>query len=130
LRVGSARAFDGNDLLARLAGDIQGRLRSQAAEVAHLKMTLTPDEHGNDLAVANLVRGDGTVELSHRLQEPLESGQLILNLRAEADPDLLRASVLAALAAVLPGVGVTHEVEHLEHFRPGKPVPTHRLAGI
>ena len=26
-------------------------------------------------------------ELSHRLQEPLEAGQLILNLRAEADPE-------------------------------------------
>jgi hypothetical protein len=93
-------------------------------------MTLAPLDEGNDLAVANLVRGDGAAELSHRLQEPLEAGRLILNLRAEADPELLRSTVLAAVGVVTATAGVTHHVEHLEHFRPGKPTPTHRLAGI
>jgi hypothetical protein len=53
-----------------------------------------------------------------------------LNLRAEADPELLRSTVLAAVGVVTATAGVTHHVEHLEHFRPGKPTPTHRLAGI
>lgn len=130
LEVQSPTPFDGNELLLGLAGQIQARLRAEFAEVAHLKMTLAPEEEGNDLAVANLTRGDGTAELSHRLQEPLESGRLILNLRAEADPELLRATVLAAVGAVAATAGVTQRVEHLEHFRPGKPTPTHRLAGI
>jgi G3E family GTPase len=130
VHVSSAGAFDGNDLLLGLAGDIQSRLRVRSAEVAHLKMTLAPEEDGNDLAVANLVRDDATAELSHRLAEPLEAGQLILNLRAEADPELLKATVLAALGAVAAQIAVAPRVEHLEHFRPGKPTPTHRLAGI
>jgi hypothetical protein len=129
VRVSSDSAFDGNELLIGLAGEIQGRLRAQRAEIAHLKMTLSPDE-GNDLAVANLVRDEGTAELSHRLQEPLEEGQLILNLRAEADPEILKAAALDALDVAAARASVLHRVEHLEHFRPGKPTPTHRLAGI
>lgn len=130
LEIESASPFDGNELLLALAGQIQSRLKKDSAEVAHLKMTLAPLDEGNDLAVANLVRGDGAAELSHRLQEPLEAGRLILNLRAEADPELLRSTVLAAVGVVTATAGVTHHVEHLEHFRPGKPTPTHRLAGI
>lgn len=130
LNVRADAPFDGNDLLLRLASQIQTRLRAQSAEVAHLKMTLAPDEDGNDLAVANLVRDDATAELSHKLAEPLESGQLILNLRAEGDPEVLRTAVIAAIEAVASTSKITHETEHLEHFRPGKPTPTHRLAGI
>ena len=130
MRVTSEHAFDGNDLLLRLAGQVRTGLRTQSAQVAHLKMTLAPDEDGNDLAVANLVRDDAPPELSHRLKEPLDAGQLILNLRAEGDPELLKATVLAALDAVAATTGLTTRVEHLEHFRPGKPTPTHRLAGI
>ena len=78
----AGEAFDGNALLAGLATSLQASLREQGTEIAHLKMTLTPDEDGGDIAVANLVRADGRPELSHTLREPLESGQLILNLRA------------------------------------------------
>jgi G3E family GTPase len=130
VQVNAERAFDGNDLLLRLAGEVRTRLRSQAATVAHLKMTLSAEEQGNDLAVANLVRDDAAPELSHGLAEPLEAGQLILNLRAEADPELLKATVLASLDSVAAQTAVTCRVEHLEHFRPGRPTPTHRLAGI
>jgi G3E family GTPase len=126
----SPQPFDGNATLLLLGGEIQSRLRAHHAEIAHLKMTLAPGEDGNDLAVANLVRDDATAELSHRLQEPLESGELILNLRAESDPDHLRAAVLASIQAVSKAAGIEFKTEHIEHFRPGKPTPTHRLTGI
>jgi G3E family GTPase len=124
----SGRPFDGNVLLADLARSIQASLRGEGAEVAHLKMTLTPAEDGGDIAVANVVRGDGEPELSHTLREPLDSGQLILNLRAEGDPEVLRREATAALAG-LSRRGVTAAPEHVESFRPGRPTPTHRLAG-
>jgi G3E family GTPase len=132
IRVSSVRdeAFDGNALLLDLARAVQSRLSEHGFEVAHLKMTLTPDENGNDIAVANLVRSDSWPEQSHRLAEPIESGQLILNLRAEADPELLRSVTLAAKDAVASAGGLALDVEHLERFRPGKPTPTHRLAGV
>ncbi len=114
--------IDGNELLLAVAN--RTRAAMPGVEIAHLKMTLMPAEEGGDIGVCNLVRTDGTPELSHRLQAPLAAGELLLNLRAEADPELLRQAVLDALAAC----GCEAEVKHLEHFRPGKPEPTYRMA--
>ena len=84
-------------------------------------MTLSPDE-GNDLAVANLVRTDGKPEFSHTLQDKLTSGELIINLRAEGDPEILKTQLLSVID------DTTTTLEHVEAFRPGRPVPTHRDA--
>src|SRR5262245_28862099 len=63
--VEATEPFDGNALLRRIADAVQARLATFGAEIAHLKMTLSPDE-GNDLAVLNLVRGDAKPESIHR----------------------------------------------------------------
>jgi G3E family GTPase len=125
LRLSVDEPLDGNALLLELAGDVRRRLHERDAEIAHLKLTLTPDE-GNDLCVVNTVRSDRDPEASHTLDDEVDAGELILNLRAEADPEALTEIVTAALET-LRGTGVTVEVEHLERFRPGRPVPTHRL---
>lgn len=130
VEMGADEPTDGNALLLSLAEQLQGRLSAESAEVAHLKMTLTPLDSGSDIAVINLVRGDGRPELSHSLQEPVETAQLILNLRAEGDPDRLRSIVSAVLEEIASGRQLTLGVEHMESFRPGKPQPTHRLAGV
>ena len=127
LQISAEEALDGNALLTKLAGDIQRQLRAANLEIAHLKMTLTPDEGLSEIAVLNLVHNEGTAELSHSLQERLESGQLIINLRAESDPEILRAATLQAIENCAVGT-LQINVEHMEHFRPGRPVPTHRLA--
>jgi hypothetical protein len=123
----AAAPFDGNAMLQRLADDIQVRLAGSGAEIAHLKMTLSPTE-GNDLAVLNLVRGDGRAESIHRLPDDLDAGELLVNLRAETHPEVLREAVLAALGALDPAVDV--KIDHTESFRPGKPQPTYRMATI
>ena len=121
--------FDGNAVLDQLARDIQEQLSESKAEIAHFKMTL---DHGNsfgDLGIINLVRNDYVPELSQRLADPLESGQLIINLRAEIAPEILRDAVTKGLERCgTKNLGLTLDLEHLEHFRPGKPVPTHRLS--
>lgn len=114
--------IDGNELLLGVAQ--RTRAAMPGVEIAHLKMTLMPSEEGGDIGVLNLVRTDGTPEISHQLKAPISAGELLLNLRAEADPELLRTAVLDALAAC----GCEAEVKHLEHFRPGKPEPTYRMA--
>ncbi len=130
-RLSAEREFDGNAALLELAGKVREGLEREDAEIAHLKLTLTPEEDGNDLGVVNLVRNDVAPEASHTLHAPLDAGQLILNLRAEADPETLRASVEAALSALREygrESGLEVDVEHLERFRPAPPTPTHRLA--
>jgi Ni2+-binding GTPase involved in maturation of urease and hydrogenase len=127
VRLASASGFDSDTVLASLARDIQSRLAD--CEIAHLKMTLSPDSGLGDIAVINLVRSDFVPELSLRLEAPVVAGQLIINCRAEADPEILCAATRAAIAA-LPAQfpAITAQLEHLEHFRPGKPQPTHRDA--
>ena len=124
-------AFDGNALLQSLASRMQQLLNSQEAEVAHLKMTLSPNEGLGDIAVINLVRNDFVPELSLELPDTVRAGQLIINCRAEAAPETLLTTVNRALTetgAQFPGL--TLKLEHSEHFRPGKPQPTHRIASM
>jgi hypothetical protein len=121
-------AFDAERVLTELARDIQDRLRVQHAEVAHLKMTYSPVEAlAGEIAAVNLVRNDFVPELSLKLPEPSKHGQLIINLRAENAPEALAQTVRDALRAVAELTpNLTAQLHHLEHFRPGRPTPTHR----
>ena len=129
VQLEAKRAFDSNKFLTQLAKEIQKRLAAQNSEVAHMKMTLSPaDSLSGEIAGINVVRNDFVPELSFELEAPVKSGQLIINLRAEAAPDVLGAAVregLEAAAKKFPTLKTT--VDHLEHFRPGKPTPTHRI---
>ena len=91
-------------------------------------MTFSSEGGLGDIAVINLVRNDYVPEVSQALEHPVESGQLIINLRAEASPEVLRDAVESAVAGVAEQFrGLNGKLEHLEHFRPGKPQPTHRI---
>lgn len=122
--------FDAERAISTLARDIQDRLRAQHAEIAHLKMTYSPDEAlAGEIAAVNLVRNDFVPELSLKLPEPSSRGQLIINLRAEQSPEVLAETVRAALTELPAQVPtLTAQLDHLEHFRPGRPTPTHRDA--
>lgn len=126
-RLEAPAPFDGNHFLLAVAHDVRAALTAAELEIAHFKMTLAPDE-GRDIGAMHLVASDGEPELSHALQDELPSGELIVNLRAEGDPALLRRAVTDALAAVAGRHGVAAEAVHVEHFRPPRPSPTHRMA--
>jgi G3E family GTPase len=131
VQLRAAEAFDGNSFLNELAKEVQQRLGAARAEVAHLKMTLSPDSGLGEIGVVNLVRNDFVPELSMRLEDQAESGQLIINLRAEAAPDVLAITVRDGLESAAGKFGtLTATLDHLEHFRPGKPTPTHRFEGV
>ena len=121
--LSAAAEFDGNALLAGLATGLRDRLAAAGAEIAHLKMVLLPHV-GNDIASISLTRSDAHPEPVNRLTAPLDRGTLTVNLRAEADPDLLRTSVVEAIAS-LPALKA--EMTVVAAFRPGRPVPTHRI---
>lgn len=127
VRLAAAAPFDGNAFLQRLAVLGHERLAADGIEIAHFKMTLAPDT-GDDLGVLNLVRTDGHAESPFLLADEVTSGELIVNLRAEADPAFLWQTIDATLAGVAREFAVTATIEHSEHFRPGRPVPTHRMA--
>jgi G3E family GTPase len=125
-QLSASESFNAGEVLSAISERIQQRLQSHEAEIAHLKMTLSPDQAiGGAIAAMSLVRNDFVPELSLELEDLVQSGQLILNLRAEAAPELLREIVTESLQA-LPGVEA--KLEHIETFRPGRPTPTHRFA--
>lgn len=127
--VSAAPAVDPDRFLKELAEAVLARLRERRAEVAHLKMTFSPDANlTGEIAAVSLVRNDFVPELTLRLEAPVEAGQLIVNLRAEAPPAVLADAVREGLALAVQGFpGLRATLDHLEHFRPGKPVPTYRI---
>jgi G3E family GTPase len=121
--------FESEAALTALARSIQRHL--EGAEIAHLKMTLSPSEGLGDIAVINLVRSDFVPELGLRLEAPVTGGQLIINVRAETTPEKLRDAVrecVETIGAQVPGLMA--QLDHLEFFRPGKPQPTHRITSL
>lgn len=128
LSANAEAGVDGNQFLTALAETLRRALASKRIDIAHLKMTLSPTDFGSDIAVLNLVRTDGRAELSHTLKDDVGTGELIVNLRAEGDPDVLRAAAAEALASVAREANVEVTVDHEEAFRPGKPNPTYRMA--
>jgi G3E family GTPase len=127
VRIGKADAdeYDGTALLVEILTEVRETLARAGHEVAHMKGTLSVEGDPFELAAANLVRSQDEPAVSHRLAEPVDIGRLLLNLRAEAAPADLEAAVRAALDSVAARLPCT--ILHIEHFRPGRPVPTHRL---
>jgi len=123
----SIEDLDSSLLLHALATEMKNALVN--AEIAHLKMTLSPDQSlAGEIAALSLVRSDVVPELSLKLDSPVRSGQLIVNCRAEASPEELRIALERGLVAIgreFPGLDAT--LEHVEQFRPGRPQPTHRF---
>lgn len=118
--------FDGNRFLLELASRLEQALAGGIGDVAHLKMTLIPGE-GPDIGVVNLVRAGTMPEASHTLTDPLADGELLLNLRAEGDPEELRECVERTLQEVCATYRIEALVREINAFRPGRPVPVHRM---
>jgi Ni2+-binding GTPase involved in maturation of urease and hydrogenase len=118
--------FDGNALVRRLVARVQKALRAADVAIAHLKASVRSHD-GDGLAVVNAVDEVRPPEMARRLAGPLTAGELVLNLRAEADPVGLAAVVVDAVRAAARQAGVVARLDHQEQFRPGRPVPTHRL---
>jgi G3E family GTPase len=126
VRFKFAQPTDVNAMIEDLASAVQRRLKVEAVEIAHLKMTFDANHPFGELAAISLVRNDYVAELSQTLADPVTEGELVINLRAEADPALLRKAVEQGLFGVA-AEGMDYKIEDMESFRPGKPVPTHRV---
>jgi G3E family GTPase len=124
-RLSSPSPFDANRLLVGLARTLRDRIAGQGLEIAHLKMTLDTEDGTGSLSVVSLVRSDGEPDLRESLLDRVDGGALVINLRAEADPEFLEKAVLEALGTL----GVPAAIEHLERFRPARPRPIHRMSG-
>ncbi len=122
--VRSDSEFSLDELLMDLIGRLHGRLLSSDSEAAHLKVIGLCDV---SYAVANLVSNATGPELSLASSARTPSAHVVVNARVATDPAELEAIVRAELANACAAVNLSHEVVSLQSFRPGRPVPTHRI---
>jgi G3E family GTPase len=117
--------FGADDLLLTLARSIQSALKAKGAEVAHLKMLL---HAGGKTAIANLVRNDTEPELSQRSGQTTKQADVIVNARVHTDPEILSGLVERCLTELGRSRSLGIQPGMNQHFKPGRPVPTHRYA--
>lgn len=127
VQINSKEDLDSHALLKALAGAMAKSLADW--EIAHLKMTFSPDEAlAGEIAALSVVRSNIVPELNLKLDSPVRSGQLIVNCRAEGSPEDLRAALDTGVEAIRREfAGLSATIEHAEQFRPGRPTPTHRF---
>lgn len=99
-------------------------LIQQDAEAAHLKVIGMTD---GVYAVANLISNETQPVLSLSSNWSGTTFDLVLNARVAIDPGSLESLIREALQSEAAGFGATAEVHSLQCFRPGRPVPTHRI---
>jgi hypothetical protein len=116
-----------DDLLLDIIGRMQTMLTAENVETAHLKaIGSTEDCH----ATANLVGSDSVVELSHASNVETDRVTMIINARVAIDPAVLEPLVREAVVGASGERDMTAEFGEVQCFRPGRPVPTHRIAVV
>jgi G3E family GTPase len=120
--IGSDHAYDGTAFLLDLTKEIRDELKELDIEIAHLKMTLS-EENAMGLACVSLTQTNAEPQVVNTLDRASGKNQLRVNMRAEADPEILKNRILDVLNRQDAKI-VMNEVHA---FRPGRPTPTHRL---
>lgn len=111
-------------LLLELVGHLSRSLAQIGAETAHVKAIGLWE---GAYAVVNLTSRDASPELSLPSQASAPRAELVVNARVAVDPDTLRQHVHAAIEAAAATQQARAEFRQMQSFRPGRPVPTHRI---
>ncbi|MEJ7606664.1 MAG: hypothetical protein WKF37_10440 [Bryobacteraceae bacterium] len=121
-----ATGNDGHEILHSLVSNVMEAIETTKIEVAHLKIALQ-DEQGSILRV-QVTRNEEKPAFVGALSGRVHDGELLINLRAEADPENLEKVITDAFTSVL--TGVAYDITKFAAFKPGQPVPTHRVLSL
>jgi G3E family GTPase len=113
--------WDGNALLTDIAQSARSSLIEAGVEIAHFKMRLA-DGRGREAAIHSTRNAEAS-RLTRRFDSPIAQGTLVVNLRAEGNPQALRQSMDAALDKATSSTPIRCATEHIEAFAPEPPVP-------
>ncbi|HKX33502.1 MAG TPA: GTP-binding protein [Blastocatellia bacterium] len=125
LKLAAPQEFDLDELLLELVQSLRGQLAAHGAETAHLKVIGLWEGF---FGVANLVSSDSRPELSLPSHSRVREADLIVNARVATDPSLLERLVNEAALQAAAARGGQIQFLQTQSFRPGRPVPTHRVS--
>lgn len=114
-----------DSLLLDVVTRLSAALADRQAETAHLKVIGLWEGF---FGVANLVSSQSRPELSLPSNCRSRAASMIVNARVALDPPTLEREVRAAVAAACSHFGAEPTWNVVQSFRPGRPVPTHRMA--
>jgi hypothetical protein len=80
-----------------------------------------------DNAICNWVCSDVPPELSLASSVRVSAADLTVNARVAVAPEVLATLVQDTAREVAAAYGLDHSVDELQSFRPGRPMPTHRM---
>ena len=122
--VKAAVAFDLDAFLMSLLQRLQADFAQVPAETAHLKVIgLWEGFYG----VANLVSSFTEPTLSLPANCQTKEANVVVNARVALDPEILTTLVRTAVAEEAARIAAVATINTLQSFRPGRPVPTHRM---
>jgi Ni2+-binding GTPase involved in maturation of urease and hydrogenase len=124
LSVSAASPFKLDDLLLEIIARLQASLAEIDAETAHLKAIGMAD---GLYGVANLVSSFSPPELSLSSRGEVREAEIVVNARVATAPETLAEHVEAAVRAACSDQGAVPHFRQTQSFRPGRPVPTHRI---
>jgi Ni2+-binding GTPase involved in maturation of urease and hydrogenase len=124
LSVSAKAAFELDGLLLDIIARLQASLAAIDAETAHLKAIGMAD---GAYGVANLVSSFSQPELSLPSRASVKEAQLVVNARVATAPETLTEQVESAVRAACSARRATATFQQTQSFRPGRPVPTHRI---
>jgi G3E family GTPase len=119
--------FDVDALLLDIIGRLHESFESTGVESAHSKAIGMGDGF---YAVANLVSNATGPEMSLASNASARNADVVVNARVATSPEELESAVKTVLAAATNRINAKFEIRSLQSFRPGRPVPTHRLNDV
>ncbi len=124
--VQSPIAFAPGETLQRLAESVRKSVEKSGSEIAHFKMSFAPSRRAKSaLSVVNVTMNGDPARLSLLGAASATQGKVLVNLRAEGDPDELVRVVKNKVRRLRPAM--EWEWTRCEAFRPSEPTPTHRI---
>ena len=124
VRVTASQPFELDQLLLDIIRRLRTEFSAIGAETAHLKtIGLWEGFYG----VANLVSSFTEPELSLPSNCQVSQASVVVNARVATDPADLERLVRDVVRAACAALPAESQIDTLQCFRPGRPVPTHRL---
>ncbi len=125
VRVSADTPFDLDAMLLEIVTRLQRVLDGEQAETAHLKVIAL---YEGFYGVANLIDRHSPPELSLPSHCEARMADMVINARVAIDPERLEHHVIDAVESVATALHAKLTWRRTQSFRPGRPVPTHRLA--